>query len=185
MLQQQTVRSLQAAIRPRLQALKNLPQATAHPTQTTVAISFGDAGTPLKLSAAGVESSQRSEEEGDIYEYLESSVADYPTITNDRESRTQEADVREEIHDREDGAPLDVLVSVNEDGLSATWKNDEAELDDVTDAQAKDQRASKTNTAEKDTKGKVMSLDDWIYSDETEGQKRMREGLAVLDRYVQ
>ena len=119
-LQQQTVTSLRGAIRPRLQALKALPQAQVQPATTTVGVAFGDAGIPLKLSV------------------------------NSDEAGTMSSGETRDLEDEDD---------------RLTTEESEAEEGSIGHGS-----------------GRVVSLDEWIYSDETEGQKRIREGLGVLDR---
>lgn len=111
-LQQQTVTSLRGAIRPRLQALKALPQALPQAQGPTVGVAFGEVDGSLRLSDGGPGAREEEEEDDDGWDERES----------EREGRG---------------------------------------------------------------KGTVLSLDEWVYSDESEGQKRMREGLGVLDRWAQ
>ena len=180
-LQQRTVASLQTAIRPRIHALKSLPQAQSPPPSTTVAVEWGDAGAPLKMSASG---GVEDNVEGEVYEYLEGVVNDDEQV---RLHMDVETDVVEEVEDRKGGAPLDVLVSVGEEGASATWRDDvdvaDGVYDDSGDVEDDSRRLRKNRQSSR--KGKLRSLEDWAYSDETEGQKRMREGLGVLDRWAQ
>ena len=175
-LQQRTVTSLHSAIRPQLQALKTLPQAQGQPPSSTIAVGFGDAAKPLLLSA---DSNARLSDvaETDTYEYLEASFNDQ--AENDPAPKRTEADSEQKSHAGEEDAPLSSLARRDVEAISATWGRKT-----ITGYDGTGDSLVETPPLASDARGKLRSLDDWTYSDETEGQKRMREGPAVLKRWT-
>ncbi|KAL9050591.1 MAG: hypothetical protein Q9162_006549 [Coniocarpon cinnabarinum] len=162
-LQQRTVSSLQSAIRPRLEALKALPQA--QPATTTVGVEWGDAGASLRIHAD--ELTHGTEEDQEVLGYVGGGGSDEGGDTESRRRVDEDED--------EDG-----------DGSEDGSEDRSEDLQEVESDQHVEERKIVEGEAEQGKsrrRGKLRSLEEWKYSDETEGQKRMRKGFSVLDRY--